>query len=284
VRVTGRPPTIDEPMRHLRSTALRVPLAEPMSIELFEALNREYAAHPLVPAPPEYDHDTLVDRATARLAAIHPRVDLAAKDVLVFGCGNGYEVWFLADAYASRATGIDIVEHGGWAGLSGPGRTFVMADLATEQPFPAASFDRIVSINVFEHVSHPTSTLAELYRVLRPGGLAWITANLYRGPKASHRYREVHFPWPHLLFGDDVVREFYRRQGLPEQGSEWVNKLTWEQYRERIEALGFRIRREKLLETPIDEDLYRRFEWILGRYPRADLARDFFQVVLEKPG
>ncbi|HEY2917077.1 MAG TPA: class I SAM-dependent methyltransferase [Candidatus Limnocylindrales bacterium] len=270
-------------MRHLRGTALRVPLAEAMDVELFEALNREYASHPLVPAPPAYDHDTLVDRATARLAGIHGRIDLASRDVLVFGCGNGYEVWFLADAYGARATGIDIVEHGSWATLTGPDRTFVMADLATEQPFAAGSFDRVVSINVFEHVSHPAATLAELYRVLRPGGLAWITANLYRGPKASHRYREVYFPWPHLLFGDDVVRAFYRRQGLPEEGSEWVNKLTWEQYREHILGLGFRIRRQKLLETPIDEALYQRFEWILGRYPRADLTRDFFQVVLEKP-
>lgn len=59
--------------------------------------------------------------------------------------------------------------------------------------------------------------------------------------------------------------------------------MTWEQYRDEIRSLGFIIRREKLLETPIDEDLYRRFAWILERYPRADLARDFFQVVLEKP-
>ena len=26
-----------------------------------------------------------------------------------------------------------------------------------------------------------------------------------------------------------------------------------------------------------------RFEGVLGRYPRSDLARDFFEVVLEKP-
>ena len=36
------------------------------------------------------------------------------------------------------------------------------------------------------------------------GGLAWIKAN--RGPKASHRYRWVNFPWPHLLFTDEVFR------------------------------------------------------------------------------
>ena len=35
--------------------------------------------------------------------------------------------------------------------------------------------------------------------------------------------------------------------------------------------------------TPLDQAFYARFEPILGRYPRTDLQRDFFQVVLEKP-
>jgi SAM-dependent methyltransferase len=283
IQVATTPPVIDEPMARGPAVAQRARLAEAMDIELFEALNREYAGKPLVPVPMAYDHDRLVSRSISRLRAIHAAIDLADRDVLVFGCGNGYEVWFLAEAYRARATGIDIVQHGAWAPLEGPGRRFVLADIAADRPFEAESFDRIFSINVFEHVSHPRTTLAELYRVLRPGGLASITANLHRGPKASHRYREVFFPWPHLLFDDAVFREFYRRQGLPEDEAEWVNRLTWEQYRAEIEALGFVIRREKLLETPIDEALYARFEWILGRYPRADLERDFFEVILEKP-
>jgi SAM-dependent methyltransferase len=254
-----------------------------MDIELFEALNREYAAKRLVPTPMEYDHDRLLARSISRLRTIHAAINLAGRDVLVFGCGNGYEVWFLAEAYGARATGIDIVEHGAWQPLEGPGRRFVLADIAADRPFEADAFDRIFSINVFEHVTHPRATLAELHHVLRPGGLASITANLYRGPKASHRYREVYFPWPHLLFDDAVFREFYRRQGLDEERAEWVNRLTWEQYRLEFERLGFLVRRERLLTTPIDEALYARFEWILGRYPRADLERDFFEIILEKP-
>lgn len=283
IKVDARPPAVEAPMAYGRAVAQRVPLAERMDIDLFEALNAEYAARPLVPAPMAYDHDTLVNRSINRLKMIHGQIDLANKDVLVFGCGNGYEVWFLAEGYRSRATGVDIVEHGGWATLEGPGRRFVLADIGTEHPFPPESFDRIVSITVLEHVTHPRATLAELYRTLRPGGLAWISANLYRGPKASHRYREVVFPWPHLLFDDPVFHEFYRRRGLPELGAEWVNRMTWEQYRLELLSLGFVIRRERLLETPIDEALFRRFEWILGRYPRRDLERDFFEVVVEKP-
>jgi hypothetical protein len=42
-----------------------------------------------------------------------------------------------------------------------------------------------------------------------------------------------------------------------------------------MRALRFR-------ETPLDDDFYARFEDILGRYPRWDLTKDFFEVVLEK--
>ena len=90
------------------------------------------------------------------------------------------------------------------------------------------------------------------------------------------------FPFPHLLFTDDVFREFFRRRGLPEQGASWVNRLTWAEYENHFRRLGFRIRALQFTETDLDESFYRRFESVLGRYPRWDLTRDFFQVVLEK--
>jgi hypothetical protein len=43
------------------------------------------------------------------------------------------------------------------------------------------------------------------------------------------------------------------------------------------------IRSLKFDVTPLDEAFYARFSDILGRYPRWDLERDFFHVVLEKP-
>jgi SAM-dependent methyltransferase len=270
-------------MARVRAVAQRSELQERLDVELFEALNAEYASHPLVPVPPAYDHDVLVSRSAARVERIHREIDLAEKRVLVFGCGHGYEVWFLGHGLGSDAVGVDIVEHGSWETLSGPRSRFVLAELATERPFPSASFDRVISMNVFEHVTHPRATLRALHDLLAPGGVAWIGANLYRGPRASHRYREVFFPWPHLLFGDDVFRAFYRRRGLPEQPSEWVNRLTWEQYRSEILETGFTIRRERLIEAPFDTAFYDRFEPILNRYPVADLMRDFFEIVLEKP-
>lgn len=277
------PPDIDDPMGEVgRVQAFGTP--EPVfDVELFETLNAEYAERPLVPSPQQYDDDALLVRARARLMTVHRSIDLAGKRVLEFGCGAGYEIWSVSHQFGSQGWGIDLVERRAWATLSDERTRFVRADLAADRPFEPDSFDRVVSFAVFEHVAHPHAALAELYRVMRPGGLAWIKANLHRGPMASHRYRWVYFPFPHLLFDDDVFREYCRRHSLPEEGAVWVNRLTWSEYERHFERIGFRIRMLRFMETPLDEAFYARFESILGRYPRTDLTRDFFEVVLEKP-
>jgi len=236
-----------------------------------------------VPEPRGNDPASDSVRARERLIRVHRSIDLADRRVLEFGCGPGYEVWTLSHQFGSDATGIDVVERAAWQTLADERTHYVLADIAVDRPFPADHFDRIVSFSVFEHVVHPRSTLEELSRVLRPGGLAWISANLYRGPMASHKYRDVYFPWPHLLFTDDVFREFYRRQGRPASPAAWVNRLSWTEYEAIFRRIGFRLRSLTFSERPFDEPFYERFSSVLSRYPRWDLSRDFFHVVLEKP-
>jgi arsenite methyltransferase len=58
--------------------------------------------------------------------------------------------------------------------LNGAGRmSFVKAD-ATALPFPDATLDAATSIQVYEYVADLSTALAELHRVLRPGGRALI--------------------------------------------------------------------------------------------------------------
>jgi len=277
------PPEIDDPMTEIGRVGSTVASDPIFDIELFEALNAEYADRPLVPSPQQYDDDALLERARARLLTVHRSIDLAGKRVLEFGCGAGYEIWSVTHQFDSEGWGIDLSERRAWATLADERTSYVQGDLAVDQPFAADHFDRVLSFTVFEHVEHPHAALAELYRVMKPGGLAWIKANLHRGPMASHRYRWVSFPFPHLLFDDDVFREYCRRHGLPEEGAVWVNRLTWAEYANHFERIGFRIRMLRFTETPLDEAFYRRFESVLGRYPKTDLGRDFFEVVLEKP-
>lgn len=71
--------------------------------------------------------------------------------------------------------------------------------------------------------------LQRAHDLLVPGGNLLLSANLYRGPKASHRYREIFFPWPHLLFSDEVIDDFYRNhlKMIPE-GETWLSEESVE--------------------------------------------------------
>jgi arsenite methyltransferase len=58
--------------------------------------------------------------------------------------------------------------------LNGAGRVGLVKADATALPFPDATFDAATSIQVYEYVADLPSALAELHRVLRPGGRALI--------------------------------------------------------------------------------------------------------------
>lgn len=252
------------------------------TLELFEQLNAEYAPTPVVRDLPRYDSASVAERSRRRLDSVHRRIGLAGRTVLEVGCGSGYEVWHLANSYGSDAWGIDIRPRRAWLALAGPRVHLIGGDVAATD-LPSATFDRVISFTAWEHVEHPRAALAQLERVMRPGGLAWIRANLYRGPTASHRSKYIHFPFPHLLFSDDVIAAGLQRAGGPHLGAAWVNRLTWEQYETYFRELGFRVKSAWFDVHPLDEAFYARFEEVLGRYPRRDLERSFFTAILQKP-
>ena len=97
--------------------------------------------------------------------------DLAVLDL---GCAGG----FMAEALATRGatvTGIDPAAqainaaraHAAEAGLE------IQYDVGVgeELPYDDAAFDVVVCVDVLEHVEDLTKVLAEVARVLKPGGL-----------------------------------------------------------------------------------------------------------------
>jgi 2-polyprenyl-3-methyl-5-hydroxy-6-metoxy-1,4-benzoquinol methylase len=251
-------------------------------LDLFMALNEEYASKPLVPAPPRKDAESLTDQAVRRANTIAGRVDLQGARVLEVGCGRGHLGPVLAHRHGAQYVGVDIVEYETWSEDRPAVRT-ICRDISAEAAEDLGEFDVVVSIAVLEHVVHPHSMLEAMYERLRPGGVAYLAANLYRGPKASHRYRQVYFPWPHLLFGDDVWREFYRSVHNRDETFSWVNKLTYAQYLMYFDMIGFRKRKVWLTSSTFDADVYERFADVLSRYPCFDLSHDFVYAVLERP-
>jgi len=55
----------------------------------------------------------------------------------------------------------------------------------TDIPVPDATFDAVICTEVLEHVPHPIEALAEMARILKPGGRLLLTA-----PLGSHLHQE----------------------------------------------------------------------------------------------
>jgi len=91
-----------------------------------------------------------------------------------------------------------------WAHSVHPGarRVDIVAP-AHELPVPEGSFDAVICTQVLEHVAEPADVLAELFRVLRPGGRLFITVPLtweeHEAPYDFFRY--TRFGLAHLLSG-----------------------------------------------------------------------------------
>jgi SAM-dependent methyltransferase len=102
--------------------------------------------------------------------------------VLEVGCGPGYLSIRLALVHGLEVIGLDLdpgmIEraqtNAGRAGESGQrAPAFVVGDAAS-LPFPERSFDLVVSTLSMHHWAEPTRGLAEIGRVLRPGGRAIV--------------------------------------------------------------------------------------------------------------
>jgi len=91
----------------------------------------------------------------------------AGADVLEVGCGTGLLLERFA-RFARSARGVDL-SPGMLARARARGLDVAEAS-ATELPFPDASFDVACSFKVLPHVRDITKALAEMTRVVRPGG------------------------------------------------------------------------------------------------------------------
>src|SRR5216684_2051919 len=114
-------------------------------------------------------------------ALVEKRIQSGWK-ILEIGCSAGYYSQRLV-ARGARVFGIDvntplIAE----AGRTCPQASFCSAD-ASHLPFAPHSFDAVVMLEVIEHVGEETPALDEIRRVLKPGGLLFLSTP-HTGPFA----------------------------------------------------------------------------------------------------
>jgi SAM-dependent methyltransferase len=118
---------------------------------------------------PWYEHLYAILHAILR-AELAPRAGAARPRALDAGCGTGFQTAILVElGYATH--GLDLsagLLHRARQGV--PAAALAQADL-TALPYPDATFDAVACCgSTLSFVAEPAAALAELGRVLRPGG------------------------------------------------------------------------------------------------------------------
>jgi SAM-dependent methyltransferase len=131
------------------------------------------------PRPTQFDY-LHIRRLVDDLAVALARVGEGAEDVLDVFCGTRPYDDLLPPT--ARITGLDV-----------PGNPYGVADVVSADflPFPDESFDLVMCIEGFHYVPDPQESVAEIHRVVRPGGHALISVPLvweYDRTVLEHRF------------------------------------------------------------------------------------------------
>lgn len=130
-------------------------------------------------ADPAYTLALLPVAAIGEWLAIHRGI--IRGRLLDVGAGNRpYERWY--GPLVEEAVAVDVAVSDGLA----------VRAVAEQLPFVAGSFDTVLATEVLEHVHDAEAALAEVYRVLRPGGHALLTVPfvypVHEAPYDFHRF------------------------------------------------------------------------------------------------
>jgi 2-polyprenyl-3-methyl-5-hydroxy-6-metoxy-1,4-benzoquinol methylase len=254
--------------------------------------------------------------------------EIKDKVVLEIGCYNGARTYALAAEGATKVTGSDISRYHIIEGssiseevvseqhsiltelrsevagcifgekiMSGPGTNnmveFVEDDI-TCSSLPSNHFDLVCSWEVLEHIRKPSEAFKQIYRILKPGCLAFHEYNPFFALNGGHGPCTLDFFWGHAVLGEEdferYVREFrpdefgralnYYRRSLnrmtltdlkrygEESGLETLAIIPWSE-RSHLELLTPKILKHAQQITPsvTAEDLISPFVWVVYKKP-----------------
>lgn len=173
---------------------------------------------------------------------------LSSLSIVDIGAGSG---GFLIEAVQAGATPVGIEynpEHieRAFARAHEKGVNITLTQGAAEKlPFANASFDFANMSELIEHVSDPDQVLHEAYRVLTPGGMAYMSVPNRFGFNDPH-FRMRFVNWFPRRIGEKIISFFgkdkdYQNSKSGFQRLSEMHYMTWKQFVERCMAAGFSI-------------------------------------------
>ncbi|MHC9087014.1 class I SAM-dependent methyltransferase [Luteimonas sp. RIT-PG2_3] len=155
------------------------------------------------------------------------------------GCGSGAVASTLAHK-VDLITGVDPEPWGAWQGFmdAHANLRLIAGEFdALLPPFPDASFDVVVCNQVYEHVRDPVALIANIHRVLKPGGVCYFAGPNLLWPVEPHVF------WPFVHW---IPREFAHR-AMTAMGSRRAHELdaysaTFWKLSSWFDGLGFIVR------------------------------------------
>ncbi len=149
--------------------------------------------------------------------------------LLDFGCGAGHLVE-QAQELGWEAHGCDVGE---WIETASSNRNIdnIHVGNLDEIAFPNDHFDAAISMQVFEHLLEPLEDLAQLIRVVRPGGIVYINVpNYHTIPimlgKDDFMLNE---PPQHVnYFAPATIRRLFKEAGLTQVQVRTGDGMKWE--------------------------------------------------------
>jgi SAM-dependent methyltransferase len=139
---------------------------------------------------------------------------LAGRRILDLGCGPGH----FTEALRRAGAEVHPLELDAESLLGGgePPAGAVQGD-ASVLPFADGTFDGIFCSNMLEHTPSPAPVLAEIGRVLRPGGWAWVSWTNWYSPWGGHEIVPFHYLGP-----ERGLRVWRRLYGEPRKNVPFV--------------------------------------------------------------
>lgn len=224
----------EHPRREQQLLAAMKPLAEVNETALEAVMS--LAVRPVAP-------DNVFEKhPTARYAWAFEQLRSRTGRHLDLGIGDGTFLSALADRTALQVVGAD--PHPAYLASCPGDRPLVR--VGEELPFADASFDSVTMLDVLEHTRDERSTLAQVHRVLRPGGLLVLTVpaqhvfSFLDPDNAKLRMPRLHRTVYAARFGREVYRQRFEDSSDGLRGD-----MAWERdehtnYRpaELLEMLG----------------------------------------------